>query len=99
MPRVVVLGCGTGVGKTRVSVALLRELARTRQPCAGLKPIESGIELYEASTLPRGPRPGSDAHALAQAGSLHVTTGPHPLYAFAQPISIHLASRHTGLEI
>jgi len=97
MPRVVVLGCGTGVGKTRVCVALLQQLARIGQACIGLKPIESGIAAQD-SPCPQPP-PGSDASALAEAGSLHVTTEPHPLYALARPISPHLAAREMGLEI
>jgi dethiobiotin synthetase len=93
MPRIVVLGCGTGVGKTRVSVALTRALARARHATLGLKPIESGVQLQI-----RGPTQGSDAHALAEASSVR-TDIKHPLYALAHPVSAHLAARLVGLEI
>lgn len=39
--RVVVLGTGTGVGKTRLTVALARALRRIG-PTLALKPLESG---------------------------------------------------------
>ena len=96
MPRVVVLGCGTGVGKTRVSVALLNELKRRGERCFGLKPIESGIRRDPAA--PFAPPKDSDAAALASAGSLHPIL-EHPLYALPQPISPHLAARAAGESI
>jgi dethiobiotin synthetase len=99
VPRVVVLGCGTGVGKTRVAVALLRELGRTGHPCIGVKPIESGFQAAEEGTNPPYHEAGSDASALAEAGSLHVTTHSRPLYGLAKPISPHLAAREVGVEI
>jgi dethiobiotin synthetase len=93
VPRVVVLGCGTGVGKTRVSVALLRGLSRARLPTIGLKPIESGIAVGEDN-----PPIGSDAHDLARAGSVQPALN-HPLFAFPDPISPHAAARAQRLEI
>ena len=92
MPRILVLGCGTGVGKTRLSVALLNELRKTGRSCIGLKPIESGVD-------PSNSAQGSDAQAIAKAGSLHVTSARHPLYALREPISPHLAARRQGVEI
>ena len=94
MPRVVILGCGTEVGKTRVSVALLRELARLGLPALGLKPVESGIAPSELQQPPAS----SDAHALALAGSLRPLR-PYPIYAFRDPISPHLAARVSGVRI
>lgn len=89
------LGCGTGVGKTRVSVALLRELAGRGLPCLGLKPIESGIELQlQDGSAP----PGSDAAQLSAAGSGRASI-LHPLYALREPISPHLAARNSGLKL
>ncbi|HET7543876.1 MAG TPA: dethiobiotin synthase, partial [Polyangiaceae bacterium] len=93
--RIVVLGCGTGVGKTRLSAALLRALASRGMPALGLKPIESGVARAAHS---EGPPPGSDADTLAQAGSLQ-TVAPHPLYALATPVSPHLAARMAGVQL
>jgi dethiobiotin synthetase len=95
MSRIVVLGCGTGVGKTRVSAALLRELERRGLPSLGLKPIESGVVARGETGAPPA---GSDAACLAEAGSLR-TTQPHPLHAFADPVSPHLAARAQSLQI
>lgn len=44
MKRVVLLGTGTGVGKTHVGAALLRSWRRQGWPAWGLKPVESGLE-------------------------------------------------------
>jgi dethiobiotin synthetase len=94
MPRIVMLGCGTSVGKTRVSVALLRALTSRKLPCVGLKPIESGV----VSGNLRTPPPGSDAALLSEAGSLR-TRHDHPIYALHEPISPHLAARNAGTVI
>jgi dethiobiotin synthase len=93
VPRVVVLGSGTSVGKTRTSVALLRALSGPCRQTIGLKPIESGVRSHSID-----PPPGSDAEALARAGSSPVTV-QHPLHALPQPVSPHRAARDLGLEI
>jgi len=93
--RVVILGCGTGVGKTRVSVALLRALADRGLPALGLKPIESGIQGGNHSTVAEGP---SDAAALSDASSIRAGI-VHPLYALPEPVSPHLAARRAGKRI
>lgn len=84
--RVVVLGTGTGIGKTHVAVALVRALASCGLSVAGLKPIESGVG--------SGP---SDAELLRGAGTFHVKHPPP--YMFAEPVSPHLAARHAGRSI
>jgi len=93
--RIVVLGCGTGVGKTRVSVAILRELAARGLCALGLKPIESGIVRERAQATP--PQ-GSDAEALSAAGSVRARVS-HPLFALRDPVSPHLAARSEGLRL
>ncbi|MEO7038104.1 MAG: dethiobiotin synthase [Polyangiaceae bacterium] len=87
-----ILGAGTGVGKTRVSVALLRALTDRGHATLGLKPVESGV-LGTANNPP-----GSDAASLADAAS-HRTTLRSPLYALRDPVSPHLAARNQGLGI
>ncbi|HEY3254690.1 MAG TPA: dethiobiotin synthase, partial [Polyangiaceae bacterium] len=93
--RVVVLGCGTGVGKTRVSVALLRALSASGRSALGLKPVESGV--VRAGDSLRAPT-GSDAAALELAGSVR-PRALHPLHALPEPVSPHLAARASGVEI
>ena len=84
--RLVVVGTGTGVGKTHLGAALARVLALKADVIA-LKPIESGVE------------PGvlSDAAQLAAASTFHVK---HPApYVFTDPVSPHLAARRCGTTI
>lgn len=84
--RIAVVGTGTDVGKTHLSVALLHALARQGRSAVGLKPVESGLGAGE-----------SDASRLAAAGTFHVK---HPApYRFADPVSPHLAARRCGIEI
>jgi dethiobiotin synthetase len=92
VPRLIVLGCGTNVGKTRFCVALLRALTAQGVPTVGLKPIESGIEPGLGSV------PGSDAAALSSAATLNPSQSRAP-YALAAPVSPHLAAKAEGLRI
>ncbi len=93
MLRVVVLGTGTGVGKTFVCTALLRELGHRGVNTVGLKPIETGLR-------PQGdsPTPDSDCARLESAASAPAPH-PHPLYSFQDPISPHLAARRANTAI
>lgn len=79
MPRIVVLGTGTSVGKTHVTVALARALSRSDSLASvgAVKPIESGS--------------GSDAHALRDASSSR-SPAVHPLYNFSEPLTPYLAA-------
>ncbi|HTV24887.1 MAG TPA: dethiobiotin synthase, partial [Polyangiaceae bacterium] len=88
--RWVVLGTGTGIGKTFVSRSLVRALAAAGLPVAGLKPIETGI---------RDDGGPSDARELAALGFDARLPAPHPLYAFAEPVAPSLASRAAGTRI
>ncbi|MEP7048729.1 MAG: dethiobiotin synthase [Pseudomonadota bacterium] len=92
MPRIVILGAGTGVGKTHVGCAILRELAGRGRSTLGLKPIESGIPSGLANPT------GSDAAALADAATLR-TPARSPLYGLSEPVSPHRAARQQGVAI
>jgi dethiobiotin synthetase len=82
--RVVVVGVGTGVGKTHVAEALLRRLVAEGEDAVGLKPVESG---WAPAT--------SDARRLAVAAG----RGAEPRYALVDPVSPHLAARREGVRI
>ena len=73
MPSRYVTGTDTGIGKTHVTAALLREARRAGQPCAGMKPVASGC-LATAS----GWR-GEDALAHATAAGFDLPGDPIPL--------------------
>lgn len=74
---------------------MLRAFTARGIPSLGLKPIESGIVVNPESTVPPA---GSDASALALAGSLR-TELQHPLYALRDPVSPHLAARTSGVQL
>jgi dethiobiotin synthetase len=84
--RVVIVGTGTGIGKTHLAVALVRALVTEGQPAVGLKPIESGVGSGR-----------SDGDLLAEAGMFHVKHSQP--YAFPEPVSPHLAARRAGVHI
>ena len=89
MPRVVLLGTGTGVGKTYVTAAAAQGLSAGGDPVLCLKPVETGFT---------GDGP-SDAATLA-AASFHVKhPTAMPLFAFVPPVSPHLAAREAGVAI
>lgn len=84
---VVVVGTGTGVGKTHVSCALLAAARSMGRACVGLKPIETGIGT--------GP---SDGDLLQTHGSVFHVKHPAP-YLFAPAVSPHRAAREAGVRI
>ena len=92
--RIVILGAGTGVGKTYFSCCLAGVLAQNH-PVLALKPVETGF----ASSSGGAPPPGSDASLLEQA-TLHVQhPRPHPLFAYADALSPHLAAERAAKPI
>lgn len=92
MRRIVVLGTGTAVGKSYVAQRLIAALAeRTTEDVIGIKPVETGISPRRTS-LQSGPPARSDARAL-ELVSRGTPIRPHPVRAFPQPISPHLAAR------
>ncbi|MGC4069658.1 MAG: dethiobiotin synthase [Polyangiaceae bacterium] len=97
MSRLVILGTGTGIGKTYVSCALARALAEV-VPTARIrafKPLESGLGPVGTS----GVVPHDSDSALLAAASSPPFEPPRPPYWLASPVSPHLAARRQGLEI
>jgi dethiobiotin synthetase len=93
--RLILLGTGTDVGKTRVACDLSRALQAHGYPVLALKPIETGFP----SRDDRAPAPGSDA-ALLEAATFHVKhPRPHPRYALSEGVSPHLAAERAGMHI
>lgn len=113
MPRIVVLGTGTNVGKTYVTAQLARALS-ARQPKAvvtAIKPVESGtgataqwdekadpIIWLSSGQKPSGCPTTTDAGILASASTSPYFAAVHA-FQFAEPISPHLAARRAGSEI
>lgn len=88
-----VTGTDTGIGKTRVSQALLFGLRSSGLCALGMKPVASGCERTD-----RGLR-NADALALQQASSLALPYSLINPYAFEEPIAPHLAARFAGVNI
>jgi dethiobiotin synthetase len=88
-----VTGTDTGVGKTVVASALLRQLAASGQRTVGYKPVASGCE-----STPEGLR-NDDALALQAAGSVQADYSEINPYAFAPPIAPHLAAAAVGQTV
>lgn len=84
-----IVGTGTGVGKTHVAAALLRQLRAGGARAVGWKPVESGVAEGGAG------RQGEDELALHQATGVHCPT----LLRLREPISPHLAARRQGALI
>jgi dethiobiotin synthetase len=97
-----VIGTDTGVGKTRVSCALLRGLQTQHARCIGMKPVASGCEWVD----------GADAHGQAsghwrnddtqqlRAASTFAVPAPYDNpYALPEPVAPHVAARNAGIRI
>jgi dethiobiotin synthetase len=88
--RIVILGTGTGVGKTYFTTAIARALSSVKGVSAfALKPVETGFTPMRSG----GPPVGSDAARLEAATPNARRLRPHPLFLFREPISPHLAAR------
>jgi dethiobiotin synthetase len=87
--RIIMLGTGTGIGKTWTALALTHALIRRGTPTMALKPIESGV----SGSFGPG---DSDAELLARASS---TAPLQPPYRLPEPISPHLAARRAGVTL
>lgn len=85
-----IVGTGTGVGKTHVAAALLRQLRAGGAQAVGWKPVESGVG--EGGAGQQGDGEGEDERALHQATGVHCPT----LLRLRAPISPHLAARRQG---
>jgi dethiobiotin synthetase len=88
-----VTGTDTGVGKTLVSVSLVKALARHGVRVAVMKPIASGSE-----HTPEGLR-NADALALMEASNVRSPYSAVNPYCFEPAISPHIAAKEAGISI
>lgn len=86
-----VTGTDTGVGKTVVSVALLRALAARGRRAVGMKPVAAGIDA--GSTV------SPDVAAHAAAASIEAPLADRNPYAFPEPVAPHLAAARARVPI
>lgn len=88
-----ITGTDTNIGKTYISVGLLKALAKRNYITTGIKPIASGCELYQNEWK------NTDALALQAAATLDL---PYKLinpFAFAPPIAPHIAAIRVGIML
>lgn len=85
-----VTGTDTGVGKTRVAVALIHALRARGLRVAAMKPVSAGAAPGELN---------EDVVALMQAANVHADVRDVNPYAFAEPIAPHIAAESLGVRI
>ena len=93
MPRLFVTGTDTGVGKTRIAVALCMAYAARRMRVAAMKPVASGC-----TRTPAGLR-NEDAEALLGAMTLRAVYADVNPYAFEPAIAPYIAAMEAGCSI
>jgi len=87
---VFVTGTDTGVGKTRVAVALVHALRARGLRVAAMKPVSAGSAAGELN---------EDVVALLQAANVAADVRDVNPYAFAPAIAPHLAAQQAGVRI
>ncbi len=91
--RIVVVGTGTGIGKTWLSCHLIRALRARGLRALGLKPIESGVTPLSMTDGGELARASYDDAELAKTLELSAP------YRLLDPISPHLAARNARTTI
>ena len=85
-----VTGTDTGVGKTRVAVALIHALRASGLRVATMKPVSAGSAPGELN---------EDVAALLQAANVAADLRDVNPYAFAEPVAPHIAAQQAGVRI
>jgi dethiobiotin synthetase len=85
-----VTGTDTGVGKTRVAVALIHALRARGLRVAAMKPVSAGSAPGELNP---------DVAALLRAANVDADLRDVNPYAFAEPVAPHIAAERAGVRI
>ena len=85
-----VTGTDTGVGKTRVAVALIHALRAQGLRVAAMKPVSAGSKPGQLN---------EDVVALMQASNVAADVADVNPYAFVEPIAPHIAAQQAGVKI
>ncbi|MCL5974680.1 MAG: dethiobiotin synthase [Gammaproteobacteria bacterium] len=88
-----VTGTDTEVGKTRISVGLIKVLQQQGLKVAAMKPVASGCEWQD------GQLQNQDALALSQQADIQLPYSQINPYAFEPAIAPHLAAEQIGQSI
>jgi len=90
MKGLFVTGTDTGVGKTRVTMALIHALRARGLRVAAMKPVSAGCPPGELN---------EDVAALLQASNVEAELCDVNPYAFAEPVAPHIAAQQAGIRI
>ena len=90
MKGLFVTGTDTGVGKTRVAVALIHALRARGLRVAAMKPVSAGSAPGELN---------GDVTALLHAANVDADLRDVNPYAFAEPVAPHIAAERAGVRI
>lgn len=93
MSSLFVTGTDTEVGKTVISVAIMKSLQKQGEVVVGMKPIASGCDVTE-----HGLR-NEDAVAIQQQCSTPIDYEIINSYSFEPAIAPHIAAKQVGVEI
>ncbi len=85
-----ITGTDTGVGKTQVTVALMKNLKAQGRTVIGMKPVAAGCQRVKGVWV------NDDALQLQRHSSVQLPYETINPYAFERPLSPHLAARHDG---
>jgi dethiobiotin synthetase len=88
-----IAGTDTEVGKTHVTVCLIRTLAGAGLRVAGMKPVAAGAQATEEGLR------NADALALAAAANIQADYELINPYCLADPVSPHIAAENAGIRI
>lgn len=88
-----VTGTDTGVGKTTVTVHLMRQLVAQGLTVIGMKPVASGCEWLN------GRWQNEDVMRLTAASNVNAPAELINPYCFEPPIAPHIAAAQAGIEI
>ena len=88
-----ITGTDTGIGKTWSTVALMQYFKNQGKTVIGMKPVASGCEKID------GQLKNEDALLLQQHASIVLPYQDVNPYAFALPVSPHIAADKQGVEI
>jgi dethiobiotin synthetase len=93
MKSVFITGTDTGVGKTRVTCALMRQLIAQGLRVVGMKPVASGGELHDGTLR------NDDAVQLMATANIDVPYAWVNPYCFAPAIAPHIAAQQAATPI
>ncbi len=93
MTSFIVSGTDTGIGKTWVTVALIRAFLDRGERVLGMKPLASGCEVIDNELR------NEDALLIQQAGWQAVDYSLVNPYAFKPPVSPHAAAAKEGVQV